>query len=154
MRTTVKRDFLIGVVIGVASAVAVASCRKPAPRPDTLVIYADRDVQGLDPHTAGQVLETQSALANIYEGLVTFDARMVLRPALAASWTNPDEKTWDFDIRPGVLFQNGDPLTEQDVLFSFERARSHAKSVLRVALANVARIERLSPMRMRLTTKE
>jgi len=147
----VKRSVVLGVLL---AAIAGAACRRPAESPDTLVVLADRDVQGLDPHTAGQVLETQSALANVYEGLVSFDHRMAMRPALAEGWTNPDERTWDFTIREGVKLHDRETLTEEDVIFSLERARSHPKSVLRVALANVTAISWLGPMRVRLTTKE
>src|SRR4051812_22974868 len=88
-----------------AVVVPATACAPRETPPDTLVIAADRDVEGLDPHTSGQVLQTQTVLANLYEGLVTFDAQMSLVPALALSWSNPDELTWDFQIRTGVPFQ-------------------------------------------------
>src|SRR5438128_1525006 len=90
-----------------ACVVVAAACAHKGAPPDTLVVAADRDVEGIDPHTSGQVLQTQTVLANVYEGLITFDAQMSLVPALALSWSNPDELTWDFQIRTGVPFQTG-----------------------------------------------
>jgi peptide/nickel transport system substrate-binding protein len=85
---------------------ALAGCRD-ARAPDTLVVLADRDVEGLDPHTSGQVWQTQMVLSNVYESLVALDRTMALRPGLAVSWSNPDDLTWEFELRPDVSFQDG-----------------------------------------------
>src|SRR5262245_65339516 len=43
-------------------------------------------------------------------------------PSLAESWTmSKDGRTWEFVLRKGVRFHNGDPVTAEDVKFSFER---------------------------------
>jgi len=44
------------------------------------------------------------------------------RPFLATSWKQVDETTYDFTLRQGVKFHNGDPLTTDDVIFSLQRA--------------------------------
>src|SRR5574341_495841 len=42
--------------------------------------------------------------------------------ALAESWSeSPDGKTYEFTLRPGLKFHNGDPCTADDVVFSFTR---------------------------------
>ena len=46
-------------------------------------------------------------------------------PSLAESWSvGEDQKTYEFKLRPGVKFHNGDPLTAEDVKFSFQRAKA------------------------------
>jgi peptide/nickel transport system substrate-binding protein len=52
-------------------------------------------------------------------------------PSLAESWTvSADAKIYEFKIRQGVKFHNGDPLTAEDVVFSFWRYRGpHAKTI-------------------------
>ncbi len=58
---------------------------------------------------------------NIFEGL----GRVVngeVKPALAESWTNPDNTTWRFKLQQGVKFHNGDSLKASDVKFSIDQA--------------------------------
>ena len=43
------------------------------------------------------------------------------RPFLATGWKQVDETTYDFTLRQGVKFHNGDPMTTDDVIFSLER---------------------------------
>ena len=47
-----------------------------------------------------------------------------MAPSLAESWTvSPDSLTYEFVLRKGAKFHNGDPVTAEDVKFSFERYR-------------------------------
>lgn len=136
-----------------ASGSPACSRNRPAPEPG-LTILLGRDTEGLDPHTSGLVLQTQMALANVYDALVDFDPLMALRPALASAWTNPDERTWDFRLASGVAFPSGGTLTSRDVVFSVLRARDHPRSVLRASLSRVAEVSELGPDRVRVRTKE
>ena len=48
-------------------------------------------------------------------------------PSLAESWTvSPDQRTWEFKLREGVKFHNGDPFTAEDVKYSFGRIKTKA----------------------------
>jgi peptide/nickel transport system substrate-binding protein len=50
-----------------------------------------------------------------------------LAPSLAESWTvSPDGRAYEFVLRKGIRFHNGDPVTAEDVKFSFERYRGAA----------------------------
>ena len=42
-------------------------------------------------------------------------------PLLAESWTNPDATTWEFKLRKGVSWHNGDPFTSADVKWTMDR---------------------------------
>ncbi|MEF8901775.1 MAG: ABC transporter substrate-binding protein, partial [Halovenus sp.] len=59
-----------------------------------------------------------------YERLVdlTFDLAEI-RPALATEWEQLDETTFNFTLREGVEFHNGEQFTAEDVAFSIERMR-------------------------------
>ena len=47
-----------------------------------------------------------------------------MAPSLAESWSeSPDKLVYEFKLRKGVKFHNGDPFTAEDVKFSFERAK-------------------------------
>ena len=45
-----------------------------------------------------------------------------MTPSLAESYTeSPDKLTYEFTLRPGIKFHNGEPVTADDVRFTFER---------------------------------
>lgn len=55
----------------------------------------------------------------MFDPLVWRDATGQPVPWLASSWSNPDPLTWKFTLRPGVKWQDGQPLTASDVAFTF-----------------------------------
>jgi peptide/nickel transport system substrate-binding protein len=58
---------------------------------------------------------------NILEPLVWVTGNMELTPWLATDWTAPGDRTWEFTLRDDVTFHNGEPLTANAVVFSFEQ---------------------------------
>jgi peptide/nickel transport system substrate-binding protein len=49
-----------------------------------------------------------------------------MAPSLAESWKeSPDGKTYEFKLREGLKFHNGDPFTAEDVKFSYQRAKGY-----------------------------
>jgi peptide/nickel transport system substrate-binding protein len=72
-------------------------------------------------------------------------------PSLAESWQmSPDGRVYDFTLRKGVKFHNGDPLTSEDVKFSFERYRGAAAKQLK---DRVAAVETPGPLQVRFRLK-
>ena len=48
-----------------------------------------------------------------------------MTPSLAESWTvSPDQRVYEFKLREGPKFHNGEPFTAEDVKFSFQRAKT------------------------------
>src|SRR5439155_15446907 len=48
----------------------------------------------------------------------------LMAPSLAESWTvSADQRVYEFKLREGLRFHNGDPFTAEDVRFSFHRAK-------------------------------
>src|SRR6266487_4085093 len=93
--------------------------------------WANRgDPQTTDPHSQNEGL-TNNVNQLVYEFLVGRDKKLDLVPELAVSWEQTSPTTWRFKLRPGVKFHDGTPFTAEDVVFSFERARSES-SQLRV----------------------
>lgn len=79
------------------------------------------DPQTLDWNLAHTHMETPIVM-NIMEGLVEFDAKMNVKPALAKSWTvSADKKTYTFKLKPGVKWSDGKPLTAADFVYSWKR---------------------------------
>ena len=59
-------------------------------------------------------------------------------PSLAESWTmSKDGRTWDFMLRKGTRFHNGDPVTGEDVKFSFERYKGAGAPLFRERVKEV-----------------
>jgi peptide/nickel transport system substrate-binding protein len=60
---------------------------------------------------------------SLYDPLVRFDRELRLQPGLAERWSNPNDRTYRFVLRPGVRFSDGRPLTAADVVASLEANR-------------------------------
>ncbi len=109
-----KKTILSAVAVGLLAAAAPADAK-------TFKWSFQGDVQSLDPYGLNETF-TLGYLGNVYEGLSIYDGDLVLHPALAESWSNPEPKKWIFNIRKGVKFHNGNGLTADDVIFSWKRA--------------------------------
>ena len=98
---------------------------------DTLVEgWAIDDIITLDPGEAFEI-STAEVTANTYSKLVNLDLNDTSKVVgeLADSWTISDDGlTYTFKLKPGVKFASGNPVTADDVAFSFERAVKLDKS--------------------------
>ena len=75
-----------------------------------------------DPSTAPPQITPFGMLYAIHDALVRPYPGQKMGPSLAETWQeSADGKTYEFTLRPGLKFHNGDPLTTEDVKFSFER---------------------------------
>jgi peptide/nickel transport system substrate-binding protein len=91
--------------------------------PGTIVYATISDPESLDPAWEYDTA-SQAVVINVYETLLFPDKTSTTQfvPLLATKWTiSPDGKTYTFDIRQGVKFQDGQDLTPQDVAYSFWR---------------------------------
>ena len=108
------RTFLI------AAAVAV-SLISPAPAQTLRMGMQSPFV--IDPHA--RFLGPDMAVAReIFDSFVGRDSESHWVPALAVSWKPVDDHTWEFKLRPDVVFSDGTPFTAEDVAFSFNRVRT------------------------------
>ena len=57
----------------------------------------------------------------MYDSLLEWDPQLNLRPALASSWDVVNSKRIVYDLRKGVSFHNGNELTADDVVYSFQQ---------------------------------
>jgi peptide/nickel transport system substrate-binding protein len=108
----------LSLLLVVASGAGTAALAQ-AP-PDTLVVAQGPDMQTGDPHKT-TLTHAVNVLVNLYDTLVGRDANLALRPGLALSWRAVDPTTWEFKLRTGVKFHNGEPFNAQAVKSSFER---------------------------------
>ena len=81
------------------------------------------DVTSLDPHFLNAA-PNNTVARHVFESLVQVDADGQLQPALAESWRAVDPTTWEFRLRRGVRFHNGQEMTADDVMSRPSRSLS------------------------------
>jgi peptide/nickel transport system substrate-binding protein len=78
----------------------------------------------------------------LHDALVKPMPGNVMAPSLAESWTeSPDGLVYEFQLRQGVRFHNGDPLTAEDVVFSFQRYKGAAANELKTRVKAVEAVD-------------
>jgi peptide/nickel transport system substrate-binding protein len=141
---------------GWAAALAVlAACRaQPAPGPaaDTLTLAVRADVAGFYPQGRFNESYTLNVNANLVEGLVRLDSQLRIAPGLAWRWETPDERTYLFELRHGVRFSDGRPLTADDVVASLQAVR-RGRSGLQDYLDAVETVRALGPDKVEIRTR-
>ena len=104
---------------GLALAVIAAMAAFPAGATELRVGFT-QDAITLDPGNPVK-RETETIIRNMYDGLLTRDAKMNVVPELAESWRQVDPVTYEFRLRHNVHFHDGTPFTAEDVKFSIDR---------------------------------
>ena len=100
-----------------------------APASAQTLRYANQgELKSLDPYTLNETT-THAHLGHVYEGLIARDKDLKIIPGLAESWETPEPTRWRFHLRKGVKFQNGDPFTADDVVFSADRVRAKGSNL-------------------------
>ena len=111
--------------LAVATAFALPAQLQAATPKDTLVItWAIDDIITMDPGEAFEI-SAGEVMGNSYDRLLRYDVNdpSKLVPDIAKSWSvSPDDKTYTFEIKPGLKFASGNPLTAEDVAYSLQRA--------------------------------
>ena len=107
-------------------------------------LYVTLSPAWFDPGEVVGVLTPFWVLYALHDALVKPMPGNHLTPSLAESWTlSPDQRVYEFKLREGLRFHNGDPFTAEDVKWSFQRAKGakllHEK-VREVAIADPYRV--------------
>jgi peptide/nickel transport system substrate-binding protein len=123
-----------------------------APARTDLKVGIASDPQSLDPMVDSSG-NTQLLLHNIFDTLVVADDSLKQAGDLATSWTFVAPSSWNFTLRAGATFQNGDPVTADDVKFSFDRILDPANnSAMASFLSDVKSVDVVDPQTVRVTT--
>src|ERR1051326_3914645 len=86
-----------------------------------LKIGLSAEPSAMDPHFHN-LTPNNSLTKHIFDRLTDQDENQLVQPALALSWRTTDDTTWEFKLRAGVKFSNGDDFTANDVIYSYCRA--------------------------------
>src|ERR1700730_8078176 len=147
MRTdTWRRGALLAACMTLAMAVT-ALAQKSA---DTLRITWRDAIPDVDPYynsqRTGMVVAFHAFDCLVYRDPVT----MEIKPALATSWKQVDATTIDFTLREGVTFQNGDPFTADDVVYTINDIIQDKQVAIPAYYTSFAGAEKIDDFHVRL----
>ena len=117
----------------------------------TFTWTASADALSMDPYSTNNSF-TNSFMNNIYEGLVRFNEKVEIEPALAESWSSVSPTVWRFKLRRNVKFHNGDAMTADDVVFSWQRIQTPG-SISKLNLGNVKDVRKVDAATVDVETK-
>jgi peptide/nickel transport system substrate-binding protein len=105
-----------------------------------------------EPAEASGIITPFMVFYALHDGMVKPMPGKVLAPSLAESFAaSEDGRSYEFVMRDGAKFHNGEPVTADDVKFSFERYRGTAHELLK---QRVAAVETPDPRHVRFQLKE
>src|SRR5262245_5098177 len=134
--------------------VAGVSPARAAPPDGTMAIglHVTLVARWLDPGDTEGLITPFMVLYALHDALVKPMPAGISTPSLAESWTMAkDNVTYEFVLRKGIKFHNGDPVTAEDVKFSFERYKGSGAKLLK---ERVKEIQAVAPNRVRIVLRE
>jgi peptide/nickel transport system substrate-binding protein len=141
-----RRTMMTGAVL--ALGVGVRGTALAAPQGELVwAIHTSLAPTWFDPAETPGIITPFMVLYALHDAMVKPMPEGPLTPSLAESWSiSENGLTVEFVLRNGAKFHNGDPVTAEDVKFSFERYRGSAHDLMK---ARVAAVEALDPGRIR-----
>jgi peptide/nickel transport system substrate-binding protein len=156
-----RRRFLQGTMSGMAGFAAWqgwpslphAVAQKNAPSGQvTWAIHVNLAPTWFDPAETLALITPYMLLYAMHDALVKPMPDNPMSPSLATKWSeSADGLAYDFELRQGVKFHNGDPFTAEDVKFSFERYKGAGASELK---KKVKAVEIVTPHHVRFQLNE
>src|SRR5256884_5464365 len=142
------RSLTLALVLLLVAAPAVA-----APEGElTWAVHISLAPTWFDPAETPSVITPFMMLYAMHDALVKPMPGHPLAPSLAESWSlSKDGLVYEFALRKGVKFHNGDPVGAEDVKFSLERYKGGAAATFK---ARVAGVDVVDPQRVRIRLKQ
>src|SRR5215470_17634616 len=106
----------------------------------------------LDPAEATGILIPFMVYYALHDAMVKPMPGNAMAPSLAESWrVSQDGLTYEFVLRQGVRFHNGEPVTADDVKFSLERYRGVSAKIFKDRMQQVQAVD---PQHLRIRLKD
>jgi peptide/nickel transport system substrate-binding protein len=143
---------VLAVVALIVVLIAVPAATLAAPEGQmTWAVHVSLAPTWFDPAETPALLTPFMVLYALHDAVVKPMPGQAAAPSLAESWTaSKDGLSYEFVLRKNVRFHNGEPVTAEDVKFSFERYRGAASKTLK---ERVAAVEVVDPARVRFRFK-
>jgi len=120
----------------------------------TVILIAD-EITTLEPYRMVRVHPEGSIACHLWDTLTVLNDDLQVEPHLAESWRLVNNFTWEFKLRRGIAFHNGEPLNAEAVRFSVERAQSMAGSLETFATdVGLERVEVVDEHTLRFVTRQ
>jgi peptide/nickel transport system substrate-binding protein len=142
------------LVLSLLAAFALLPAPPAAAAPEgtmTWAVHVTLAPRWLDPGETESAITPFMVLYPLHDALVKLMPGG-MQPSLAESWTmSADGLVYDFVLRAGVRFHNGDPVTAEDVRFSFDRYKGGGAKLLK---SKVKEVQVLDARRIRFVLRE
>ena len=150
-RSSLPLALLLALTVAILPRMVASAAAAPEGQL-TFAVHVSLAPTWFDPAETPGVITPFLTLYALHDAMVKPMPGNPWAPNLAESWTtSKDGLTYDFVLRRGVKFHNGDPLTAEDVKFSFERYKGAGASTLK---ARVGAVEVVDPLHVRFRLKQ
>ncbi len=138
---TTRRDLLAVTALGALAAGPAHAAAVPEGQ-ITWAVHISLPPAWFDPAEVAGIITPYLLMYALHDAMVKPMPGNPLEPCLAESVTMAlDGLSYDFVLRKGVLFHNGDPITAEDVKFSYERSRASSNPLMKERVAGIHAID-------------
>jgi len=149
---SVRQAVVVLLLVLVAGAMTTPALAAPEAGTMVIGLHVTLVSRWLDPGETEALITPFMVLYPLHDALLKPMPAGISSPSLAESWTlSKDGLTYEFVLRKGVKFHNGEPVTPADVKFSFERYKGAGAKLLK---ERVREVQVVDPGRVRFVLKE
>jgi peptide/nickel transport system substrate-binding protein len=129
---------VFALIVALLLAAGASPARAAGPSQLTWGVHVSLAPTWFDPAEMSGIITPYMVLYALHDALVKPMPGQTFAPSLAKSWSRSDDGlTYEFVLREGAQFHNGEPVTAADVKFSFERYRGASNKILKDRVASV-----------------